>query len=59
MKVQREEIERERKQFQFEIKILRETILELKKNKKRPIQGRIQQSNRSTIKYCTSTREPI
>ena len=37
--------------------MLGERILELEKDKERPVQGRTQQSNRSTPKHGTSTRE--
>ena len=57
MEAQPEEMERQRKQFQFEIEMLEERILELEKDKKRPVQGRTQQSNRSMPKYGISTKK--
>ena len=58
MEAQREEIEKQRKRFQFEIETLRERIWELKKEKEGSVQERIQQQNMPVPKYCTPEREP-
>lgn len=58
MKTQREELENQREQFQFEIDILRERIRELEiDEKKKTVQGPTQLGNRSTPKCDTPERD--
>lgn len=47
MEAQREEMERQRKQFQFEIEMLGESIRELEREKEGSAQGQTQKENRS------------
>ncbi len=56
---QREEMENQREQFQFEIEILREKIRDLEIENEKSVQGRAQQESRSTPRFGTPEREPI
>ncbi len=59
MEAQREEMERQREHFQFEIEMLGERIRELEMVNERPVQGRAQQGDKSTPKRGTPEKEPV
>ena len=58
MEGQREEMEKQREQFQFEIEILGERIRDLEIENEKSVQGPTQQESRSTPRFGTPEREP-